>query len=171
MPLPELGRWLLAGLFTAVVGWAAVSDARSRKIPNWTVLAIVGLFAPWAFLAGPGWALWALAAGAGVLVVCFLLYLLGLFGAGDAKLFAAVALFAGLGHLAALAIDTALIGGAIALASVITAPRRALVMFQLRAKPGDANSGVPYGVAIALGGAIVVWGGLLNLPGPFGGVI
>lgn len=166
MTLAEIGRWAVVSLFTAALGWAAVSDIRVRRIPNWTVLAILGLFGPWALMSTAAWVLWALAAGAIALAVGFGLYALGMVGAGDSKLFAVVALFAGLGHLPLLSLATALAGGAMAAVSLVARPRRAMVMLALRGK-GDFGRGIPYGVAIAVAGALVVWSALLRLPAPF----
>jgi len=162
MTLIEVGRWAVGLLLSAVLVWASISDIRHRRIPNWTVLAVLGLFAPWAVLSQGSWVLWALAAAAISLVVSFALYAMGLFGAGDSKLFAAVALFAGIGRLGQLAIITALVGGLIAVVSLLARPRRAMVMLTMRGK-GDFGRGVPYGVAIAVGALVVVWSGLLGL--------
>jgi prepilin peptidase CpaA len=160
MALTEIGRWAIAMLLSAVLAWAAVSDIRERRIPNWTVLTILGLFVPWILL-GHG-VLLALAAGAIALVVSFALYALGWFGAGDSKLFSAVALFASLSHLAQLTLITALTGGLIAIVGLVLQPTRAMVMLNMRGK-GDFGRGVPYGVAIAVGAAAVVWGDVLGL--------
>jgi prepilin peptidase CpaA len=163
MALTEVGRWAVAILFTGLLGWASISDIRVRKIPNWTVLAILGLFAPWAVLSTSHWVVWALAAGAIALIVSVILYMVGMVGAGDSKLFAAVALFVGMSHLPHLALGTALVGGAIAAVSILTRPRRAMVMLTMRGK-GDFGRGIPYGVAIAAAAVAIVWINLLNLP-------
>ena len=159
-PFAELARWGVAILLTAILIVAAVNDIRTRKIPNWTVLAALALFIPWAVVHPLSWDGWAVAAGVLAFAVSFGLYSAGLIGAGDSKLFTAVALFAGLGHLAVLALATALVGGVIALLSLVLRPPRALVMVKLKGK-GDFGAGVPYGVAIAAGAALVMWGGLL----------
>ena len=160
MPFAELARWGVAALLTAILAVAAVNDIRERKIPNWTVLAALVLFIPWAVVHPLSWDGWALAAGLIAFGVSFGLYSAGLIGAGDSKLFTATALFAGLGHLPLLALATALVGGVIAVISLVARPTRALVMVKLRGK-GDFGAGVPYGVAIAAGAAVVLWGGLL----------
>jgi len=165
MPLPEIVRWTIAVLLTAVLGVAAVTDVRKRKIPNWTVLASLGLFIAWAFVHPLSWDLWALGAGVIAFAVTFGLYSAGQVGAGDSKLFAAVALFAGMGQIIPLILATAVIGGLVALAGFARAPTRILVMLRMRGK-GDFGRGVPYGVAIALGAVLVIWAGLLHL-GPF----
>src|SRR5580700_11989568 len=126
MPFLEVGRWTVVVALTALLVWASISDIRTRRISNWNVLAIIVLFAPWALLHWNASTAWALVAGALALAVGVALYALGVTGAGDAKLFAAVALFAGLGHLLALSVATALAGGAIAIASLVSRPRRAL---------------------------------------------
>ena len=159
-PIPEIARWAVVIAFTAIVAFAAVNDVRERKIPNWTVLACLALFLPWALVHPLAWDGWAVGAGVIAFAVSFGLYSAGLIGAGDSKLFSATALFAGLGHLPMLAFATAMAGGVIALVSLVARPTRALVMVKLRGK-GDFGAGVPYGVAIAAAAALVLWGGLL----------
>jgi prepilin peptidase CpaA len=167
MSLAETGRWAVAAIVTGLLLFASVSDIRWRRIPNWTVLAIGALFVPWAFLntRSDPWAL-ALAAGAIALTIGVVLYALGMVGAGDSKLFAAVALFVGLGRLLPLGLATALAGGAIALVSLATRPKRAMVMFAMRGK-GEYGRGIPYGVAIAIAGALIVWSLTLHLTVPY----
>lgn len=156
---------MVAVLLTAVLAWAAISDVRRRRIPNWTVLAIIGLFVPWALAATLPWSLAALGAGVIALAATFGLYAAGVVGAGDSKLFGAVALMVGLGHLALLALATALAGAVVALIGIAARPTRALVMFKMRGK-GDFGEGIPYGVAIAVAAAALVWADLLKIPLP-----
>ena len=92
-------------------------------------------------------------------IVTFALYAFKVMGGGDCKLFTAAALFAGMEHLLALALATALTGAAIVLGRAALNPTRALVMLGMKGK-GDFS--VPYGVAIAVGTLAVVWGGLFN---------
>jgi prepilin peptidase CpaA len=150
MPLAELARWLVAILLAIVLIAASLSDIRTRKIPNWTVLAAMALFVPWALLDQENTVLSALAACLVAFLISFPLYLFRLMGAGDSKLLAAVSLFVGLDHLPRLLLFVALAGGVIAIVSLVSRPTRALVMFQLRGK-GDFGRGIPYGVAIAIG--------------------
>jgi prepilin peptidase CpaA len=163
MPPADIARAVVAVVFTAILGLAALSDIRTRKIPNWTVLAILALFAPWAALHWGLWVAWALVAGAVSLAIGIGVYAAGVIGAGDAKLFAAAALFVGLGRLGELAVVTALAGGLAALLSVAMRPREAVAALALGWK-GAAGRGVAYGAAIAAGAAFVVWTALLNLP-------
>jgi len=124
----------------------------------------LALFLPWAVLHlhPVSWGLWALGAGVIAFAATFALYSTGLVGAGDSKLFAAVALFAGMGQLIQLTLATTIVGGLIALIGLVMAPTRALVMLKMRGQ-GDFGRGVPYGVAIALGAALVIWAGLFHL--------
>jgi len=166
MPFPEIATWTVATALTALLISASVSDFRRRQIPNAIVLAILVVFIPWAVLHWGAWAAWALLGGVISLAIGLVLYAMKLLGGGDAKLFAAVALFAGLEHLLALAAATALVGGAIAVVSLALQPRRALSMFILRGK-GDFGRGIPYGVAISLAATLIVWAGILR-PAAFG---
>jgi len=153
----EIARLAVAIALSGVLVWASVSDIRARRIPNASVLAVLALFVVEAIINRGAGLLSSFGAGAIALVVTFALYAFNeIIGAGDAKLFSAAALFAGLAALPALAFATALFGGLVAVVSILTRPRRALVMLQLRGK-GDFGKGVPYGVAIAAGTAIVIW--------------
>jgi prepilin peptidase CpaA len=150
---------VLAALLSGILICVAVSDIIDRRIPNAAVVAVVALFALWV-LADRGASLGTGLAAAGIgFAVGFVLYLLRVMGAGDVKLFAAVALFTGLGHLHLFALATVLAGGAMAVVTMAARPRRALVMFTLKGR-GDFGRGIPYGVAIAVGGLVAVWGAL-----------
>jgi prepilin peptidase CpaA len=131
------------------------------------VLALIGLFAVWAVARGGAGLGSALEAAGIALAASVAFYALNIMGAGDSKLFTAVALFAGMGYLLLLAVATALAGGVIALISLASRPQRALVIFSLRGK-GDWGRGVPYGVAIAVGGAVVMWAPIAGLAQPLG---
>jgi Flp pilus assembly protein protease CpaA len=64
-----------------------------------------------------------------------------------------------------LALATSLVGGVIAAITIASRPTRALVMLKMRGK-GDFGSGIPYGVAIAVAAAALVWADLLKIPVP-----
>jgi prepilin peptidase CpaA len=160
---PEVARWTIAGLFALVLVVAAASDIRDRRIPNWTVLAIVVLFAGWASVVGSVLLASSLEAAGIAFAVSFALYFFKVLGAGDSKLATAVALFVGMGNLLQFALITSLAGGALAVVSLAADPTRALVMFQMRGE-GDYGRGVPYGVAIAAAGVLTVFGALLGWP-------
>jgi prepilin peptidase CpaA len=167
VPLSEIVRFSVASVATGVLAFAAVSDVRARRIPNWTVLALLGLFVAWSFANGGASLVSSLEAGGIALLVTIALYALRVVGAGDSKLFTVCALFAGMGYLPYLALITSLVGGAIAIISLVSRPRRAMVLIAMRGK-GDWGRGVPYGLAIAASAAIVTWAGLTGLLDPFG---
>jgi prepilin peptidase CpaA len=166
VPLPDLVKYAVAAGLTGVLAWASFSDVKDRRIPNIAVIAVIGLAIVWAVAGGVGW-LSALAAFAIALAIGVALYAFKIVGAGDSKLFAAVALFAGLGYLPFRAVAVALAGGVLAAVSLATRPRRAMVMFALQGK-GDFGRGIPYGVAIAIGAALVTWAALTGYLQPYG---
>lgn len=153
---------LLAPLVWAtLLAWLAlvcVSDGRHRRIPNRLVLAglVLGLAAQAALPRGAGlldlshpgsvgfWdALVAvlLSGAAG-----WLLYRLGLFGGGDAKLLAAVAAFTGTTGVLPVILATLLAGGLLAL-TVLLCRRGSSVPLAKAAK-------LPYSWAIATGSVV-----------------
>lgn len=167
MELSDLAQLAASGAATVVLASAAFSDVRSRRIPNWTVIALIALFAVLAVALGGRGVISALAAAGATLAATLALYALRWIGAGDSKLLTAVALFAGLGYLPLLLLATALTGGLIAVVSFVSRPTRALTMVTLRGK-GDWGRGVPYGVAIAVGGALVIWAPMTDFLRPVG---
>lgn len=166
MTLVEFAKYGVSALLTGVLLWAAVSDAMHRKIPNASVLAVLALFVVWAFLNPPQALTGALIAGVVAFVVFYAFYAFGIMGAGDAKLFSAVSLFAGLAFLGPLSMATVFSGGVMAAVTLASRPQRAMAMFQLRGR-GDFGRGIPYGCAIAVGGIIMQWGQVLGLLTPY----
>jgi len=140
---------------------AALCDLASYTIPNWLCLAAAGLFLAFAALAplGAGTFGWHLAAGLAGLVLGFGLFALGWIGGGDAKLFAAMALWLGFSDLLPYAALASLFGGALTLSLLVL---RKLPLPAPLAGQGwlvrlhDARSGIPYGVALAAGGFAVL---------------
>jgi prepilin peptidase CpaA len=147
----------LAVLFPALVIAAALKDLTSYTIPNRISLALVAAFPVAALACGlPAGELGVhAAAGAAALVAGMAMFALGWIGGGDAKLFAAAALWLGWPAAATYAAWTGVAGGGLALALlalrsgylrpyVVTGP----AWFSRLAEPGE---NVPYGVAIAAG--------------------
>ncbi len=138
---------------------AAVSDMVKYRIPNMLCLGVAGAFVLYAF--GAPLTLAALgahaAAGLAVLVVGTLAFAMRIMGGGDAKLMAAVALWLGWQGLPPFLLLMALIGGALGL----------LLLLARRLGPQPVpdgrwwslllrrQSGVPYGVAIALAALVL----------------
>lgn len=95
--------WAAASAACALFAAGAVTDLRSRTVPNAIPLALLALFAVHvaAGPAGRATSPWAhLAIGAVLLAAGFALYSTGKFGAGDAKLIAAAGLWVGPADLA-----------------------------------------------------------------------
>lgn len=144
----------------AVAVWAAVSDIRHYIIPNTACLAIVLLFILHAVLS-PQPVDWigAIVVAAIALAIGILMYTFGFAGAGDVKLFTAVALWAGPAFGLTYVVVTALAGGLLGL--IILARLR---LSTSKATFGSGKSvavtpaskpGLPYGVAITAGGLFV----------------
>lgn len=147
----------LALVFPALVITAALRDATSYTIPNWISLALIAAFPPAALslelpLAQVGLHL---GLGGAALILGMIMFALRWIGGGDAKLFAAAALWLGWPAAATYGVMTAVAGGALALTLivlrsgylrpyVVTGP----AWFSRLAEPGE---NVPYGVAIAVG--------------------
>lgn len=148
---------LLAFAFAALVAFGALKDAISFTIPNWISLVLIALF-PAAALAN-GVALPAiglhLVVGVAVLVAGMVMFALRWLGGGDAKLFAAVALWMGWPALTTFLFGAAMAGGflAIVLLSLRSAALRPLVVLgpPWVNRLATTGEGVPYGVAIAIG--------------------
>jgi prepilin peptidase CpaA len=140
--------------------WLAVIDVRSRRLPTQIVLAIGALFFADALLIGMSIddVIAHLLLSLAVFLVCAALFAAKMLGGGDAKLASVIFLWAGLGlSLPALTLISVL-GTLVSLVSLATrnmkpsqrsAPMRALAMF-------SGERGVPYGVALALGGGLVI---------------
>lgn len=137
--------------FTVLLLVAVVADARTYRIPNWISIALLALFVVAVAVSGkPPMDFWPhLAVGAGVLAVGYALYLFTGMGAGDAKLAAAAALWAGISGLYLLTFALALAMSLLALTLVVV--RRALPAGESsRPKVFQKNAPVPLGVAIGL---------------------
>lgn len=146
---------IIWAVYAAILIYAAIHDARTYRIPNWTSIALIVVFAGAVTLSWPGWeTVWPhLAVGGGALVFGYLLFQFTNMGAGDAKLGAAIALWAGTtgGFAYLVGLSFAMAG----LAIVLIIIRRIYIMTKadpptIRAFQKDAP--VPLGIAISLGG-------------------
>lgn len=145
------------------VGAAAIAgaayDVATLTIPNWISLTLMALFPVLALAAGLSLsdAGVHLAIGAGALMVGIALFAGGIVGGGDAKLFAALALYMGLQSIGPYVFAVALAGGVLAVALILLrtpAARIFLSRLPWTQKLTSPGLGVPYGVAIAAGGLI-----------------
>lgn len=150
---------LLFALLALLLVAASLQDLRHLRIPNRIPLALVALFALRVVLIGGAPVLPHLIVAAAVLGMGLLLFGLGLLGAGDGKLLAAVALWTAPEHVAALLLLMAVLGGALALVLALRrrfVSPRPLPLSELRTLP------IPYGVAIAAAGLLVAGHDLLG---------
>ena len=140
---------------------AGAGDVLTMRIPNWLTLAVALSFFPLALMTGMGLADLSLhlAVGAAMLVVGFLLFSVGLFGGGDAKLLAAAALWFGWPDLVAFLVFTVFAGGALALTvglwsllNVGSEIKGGLIFRHL----GSLKPNVPYGFALAAGAILAL---------------
>ena len=156
---------LLDGFACALMVAAAVSDIRSYRIPNWVSAAVVVLFAV-RMLLDPTGLTASLTIGAVVLAAGFVLFTTRLLGAGDAKLLAALSLWAGPSLIFEFLTATALAGG-VAATVILLFGKGTGAPALVSAAPGCAGSHdseapeingkrvstpMPYGVAIVAGG-------------------
>ncbi len=151
----------LAG-FAGLMLTAAITDIRHLRIPNWISLAAVLLYPVHVLSAQTpiDWA-GALAIGFAVLALGFVLFSLRIVGGGDAKLFAAAALWAGPELVIPLVFSTAIAGGILAallwLAHHLPSFGIPVVLPSTAAAAPFGKQPLPYGVAIALGAAYVTF--------------
>ncbi len=147
-------------LFPALMIFAAFSDLFTMTISNRVSIALVLGFFLLAFalhlpLGDIGQHL---LCGLAVLAVTFLFFVFRWIGGGDAKLAAATALWLGFDHLWDYGIYAALFGGALTL--FILALRHwplppILITQDWIARLHDHDSGVPYGIALAIAGLLL----------------
>jgi prepilin peptidase CpaA len=148
-------------VFPALLALAAGWDLASYTIPNLLSAAIAACFAVFALTSGlPGAQLGLhLAAGMVALAAGFAMFAAGWIGGGDAKLFAAAALWFGFADFLIYTLTAALLGGGLTL--LILMMRRmplpaGLVRQGWIARLHNAQSGIPYGVALAAGALVVL---------------
>lgn len=145
-------------IFPFCMAYAAVSDLLSMTIANRVSLVLVAAFAVLAPLTGMGWQDYGMhfAAMAMVLSVTFALFALGGMGGGDAKLMAATALWLGFGFtLVEYLMYSAFYGGMLTLLIVVfrNSPLAGVTVDNVILRNlADGKAGIPYGIALGLGG-------------------
>jgi prepilin peptidase CpaA len=151
---------LIFVVFPFCMVFAAVSDMLSMTIANRVPVLLLTVFAVVAPLTGMELTAygWHFAAGAIVLAVTFGMFALGGMGGGDAKLLTATAVWMGFNlHLVEYLVVSAFVGGVLTLA-IISFRSSALSVFTGRnlflRNFADSKGGVPYGIALGLGGLI-----------------
>ena len=147
--------------FVSLLLWAGLSDFLSFKIPNIiSILLVVFYFialVPFNFdflqLVSN------LSTAAGMLAICFLLFIGGYIGGGDAKLLTAISLWTGLESLSTFIFFTTLSGGGIALLLIgfryFDLPVKLKRIYFIK-QLYDEKTFVPYGIAIASGALVTL---------------
>lgn len=147
-------------LFPALMAFAASTDLFTMTISNRVSLLLVAGFMLLAPLSGMGSYefLSHLGAGATVLTIAFACFAFGWIGGGDAKVAAAAGLWFGFHDLLEYLLYASVFGGA--LTFLLLGFRRIPLPYQLRGQTWllrlhHEDSGVPYGIALALGALMV----------------
>jgi prepilin peptidase CpaA len=151
--------FLINALASALLAMLALSDLRWRRLPNAVVASFAALYFMHAWAGGETRfeVVAHLATGAVALVLAAFLFRLGWLGGGDAKLFAAVFLWTDLAHATTVFFIVSLFGLILAVAQLAwrLGQRGRTAAAELgRLSPAR---GVPYGVALAVGGIAAVW--------------
>ncbi|MGE3064049.1 MAG: prepilin peptidase [Hyphomicrobiaceae bacterium] len=151
---------VLLTVFPGVVAFAGAMDLFTMTIPNRVSLALVVAFLVLAPLSGFGMEEMAshFLAGLLVLTVGIVMFALGWFGGGDAKLLAAVALWVGFDSLFAYILYVAVAGGVLVelflLFRNMPLPR-AVIGENWAHRLHKRDGGIPYGIALAAGALLV----------------
>lgn len=147
-------------VFPAAMAFAAAMDFFTMTIPNRLSMALVIGFCCLAPFVGMDLATLGshVASGTAMLAIAFVFFAMGWIGGGDAKLFAASALWIGHQNLMDYAFATALLGGVLTLAFLglrMTPLPAGLARQEWIARLYDPDHGVPYGIALAGAGLLV----------------
>lgn len=136
---------------------AGIEDVRTREIADRKNIAIALIAPLWWWASGlPLWpdALLQIGGAVGMFLLFALAFRVGMMGGGDVKMIAALALWLPLGVLLRMLVLMSLLGGVVTLAMLIDHRLR-------RARGGDAIE-VPYGVAIAMAGLLILQEPIFN---------
>jgi len=146
--------------FPALMAFAAASDLFTMTISNRVSLALAAGFLALAFASGmaPIDILLHMAAGATVLVGAFACFAFGWIGGGDAKVAAGAALWFGFAHLLNYLLYASLLGGVLTL--LLLQFRQWPLPYALAGQPWllklhAKESGIPYGIALAVGALMI----------------
>lgn len=158
--MTEIIALLILTIFPAAMIIAGVCDLITMTISNKVSLGLIFGFLLLALFSGMGLQTIGmhLLAGLAMLVISFTLYARGWIGGGDAKLFAATAIWMGWPNLLEYTLITSLLGGAltIALLSLRNIPMPLILARQYWfTRLHTIENGIPYGLALAAGGIYV----------------
>jgi prepilin peptidase CpaA len=148
---------------------AMVSDLLTFRIPNILPVLVTVAFIPTALAVGVSGmdVLAHVSAAAALLLICFILFVRGYIGGGDAKLLSAGALWTGWTSLYAYVFFVAAIGGVFAVILIVfrrfPLPEVASRVGWLAQLHGNRDA-IPYGVAIGGGMLVSLWRMPLTVP-------
>lgn len=151
---------LIFVVFPFCMLFAAISDMLSMTIANRVSALLVATFVLVAPLVGMDWTTFGLHLGAGFLVLCvtFMLFAIGGMGGGDAKLLAATSVWMGFTPvLLQYLVVASIIGGMLTIAIVVyrKSPLALITSQNVFLRHfADEKVGVPYGIALGLGGLL-----------------
>lgn len=148
-------------VFPVSMAYSAASDLLTMTIPNRISLLLIASFFVAAALTGMD--LWStgehVLVGLAVLTATFAMFAFGWIGGGDAKLAAAIALWLGPALAMPFLVDTAILGGLLAMVFLgfraLPLPVMAMREDWIQRLHTTGN-GVPYGIALA-GGALMAY--------------
>jgi prepilin peptidase CpaA len=134
---------------------AGIEDARVREIANWKNAAIA-LLAPlwWVSIGMAPWPDMAIQVGVALIVLAAfcVAFHFGWMGGGDVKMIAALALWVPVPALIQILLVMSIVGGLITV----------VMLIDHRIRKAAGNPEVPYGVAIAIAGLMILREPLLN---------
>lgn len=145
-------------LFPLLMAYAAFSDLFTMTISNTISVVLVAAFVGLALASGmplQTLAVMHLSAGLAMLALTFVFFARGWVGGGDAKLAAATAVWLGWDNIAAYGLDASVLGAALTLGLLVLRKRRlpdSLMSRPWIARLHHANTGIPYGIALAISG-------------------
>ena len=148
----SLAEILLRAAIPALFVYACFSDLFTMRISNRLCFILAAAFLPTALLAGlpAGIMLNHLMIGFGMLACAFALFATGWIGGGDAKFFAAVALWLGPDLLVDYLALASVLGGLLTGAIILIRRYPPVVSQGWIMKLQDSRSGVPYGIALGI---------------------
>lgn len=161
-------EFVLFSVFPAAMVLAACCDFFSMTISNRLTIGFAAAFVLVAVWCGLDLetTLMHLSAGLAMLVVGFVLFAFGWIGGGDAKFFAATAIWLGWTPLLQYALVASLIGGGLTMALLFVRRMPLPEMLQTESwavRLHDARQGVPYGIALSISG-LLLYPGLSWIP-------
>lgn len=147
---------LLCLAFPLLLLFAAWHDVSTMWIPNWVSIALGIAFIPAAMAAGlamPQIGMHLIVGGV-TLLICVILFYIGIFGGGDAKVIAAASLWVGLAGMTSFVFWMALAGGLLGIALIILRRMKLNPTREWSKRLLSPETGAPYAVAIAIGGLV-----------------